>query len=45
MVVVYSYGCLVVTSLNNRGTPINRGQIPSEMSSKTNIVIIHKMYI
>ena len=31
MVVVYSYGCPVVTCLNNEGTPICRGQIPSEM--------------
>ena len=31
MVVVYSYGFLVVTCLNNIGTPMYRGQIPSEM--------------
>ena len=31
MVVVCSYGCLVATCLNNEGTPIDRGQIASEV--------------
>ena len=33
MVVVNSYDCLVVTCLNNEGTTMYRGQIPSEMCS------------
>ena len=30
-IVIYCYGCLIVTCLSNKGTPIYRGQIPSEM--------------